>query len=78
MKENEKKITSKEFATFIREFFNGNYPHQRFGQAFINKFYPNVMNPEGFANDIFYGEDWTNVWNLIAERFVDFEVKDER
>lgn len=77
MNENEEKITSKEFATFVCEFFNGNYPHQRFGQAFINKFYPNVMNPEGFANDVFYETDSAIAWNLVAEKFVDFEVKNE-
>lgn len=72
MDENVKKVSSKDFAKFFWEFYSHKYPNQRFGQAFLNHFYP-----ERIESDIFYEENWTIAFTKISEKFVNFEVKNE-
>lgn len=73
MEEKIKKISSKEFADFVLKFYKDKkYPNQRFGQAFLNTYFPLIVYSE-----LFYQENWAIAWNLITRRFVDFEVKNE-
>lgn len=65
----EKKITSKQLMDFTTEYYINRrtiYKELRFGQAFLNKFYPEIACPE-----IFYEEDSKKAVSLIIDRFVD-------
>ena len=41
-------ISLQQYLDFDREYFAGKHPHQRYGQAFCNKF--NITNPDLFFN----------------------------
>ena len=76
-------ISHKVFLGFFIQYYEDNdYPriHQpkgeytglRFGQAFLNKFCPDLSAPE-----IFYEENAVKAYRLIFDKFVDKEVHDE-
>lgn len=64
------KISPMEFYNFQNAYYNGEWPSQRFGQAFINKFYP-ASGEE--TSDIFYKEDSVEAEALIMDRLVDYQ-----
>ncbi len=43
-----KKITAEEFNEFKQDFFAGAYKPMRFGQAFLNQFYPDIVDSKLF------------------------------
>lgn len=46
-------------------------PGLRFGQEFMNTFYPDVVDPE-----LFYETDKGVCWKIICDRYVDWEGVD--
>ena len=54
---------------FLREYdTEPKYKHLRLGQAFINEFYPNAVNPE-----LFYVSNYFQARNIIFADFVEFD-----
>ncbi|MNY20664.1 hypothetical protein D3C86_1541590 [compost metagenome] len=62
------KITLEEYSKFIKEYNDGIYPHSRLGQAFLNKYFKDVVD-----NEVFYEEDYWPCAGMIAARYVKFE-----
>ena len=63
-----KKISAEEFSRFTLNYFHyEKYGQFRFGQAFMNIYFPHVG---GFC-EIYYGENALVVSKLIAEKFVE-------
>jgi hypothetical protein len=63
------KISPAQLQEFSLEFFrerHSTYRYLRFGQAFMNKFYPQVACPE-----VFYEEDTKKAVGEIIDRFID-------
>ncbi|HJU58787.1 MAG TPA: hypothetical protein VJ583_03505 [Nitrososphaeraceae archaeon] len=62
------KITPKQYEDFRKKFFAGGYPHQRYGQAFMNNFFPLEIDSR-----IFYGTDQIKVQNEIMNKYIEWE-----
>ncbi len=63
-------ISHAKYFAFCEDYARGTFPHQRFGQAFINTFWVqlNIMaDPE-----IFYMESYRNAARLIENKYVDW------
>lgn len=63
-----KKITPQRFNEFRRKFFEGSYPHQRFGQAFLNQLFPNIVDPT-----LFYEENEEIAQGIAYTTYVNFQ-----
>jgi hypothetical protein len=59
------KISHDEFQAFLREYYNGAYPHQRLGQAFLNKVFPSITHSE-----LYYTESKHEAERIILEHYV--------
>jgi len=59
------KITSAEYTRFVIGWDKGEYPNQRFGQAFINEFFPKLRDP-----DLWNMEDLAAA-DLIFKKYVE-------
>lgn len=61
------KISYQEYLQFKKDYYNSHtdYQHQRFGQAFLNKFFPTVTDP-----DLFYCEDLGVAENMICNKYL--------
>jgi hypothetical protein len=55
----------KEFQQFMIKYFNGDFPNQRLGQAFLNTHYPKDICPE-----IFYATDIHEAAELIYQKYI--------
>lgn len=55
------------FGDFYLDYCGGMYPHQRFGQAFLDQIYPDVVDP-----DLFYEENLEKALEVIHRDYVDF------
>ena len=66
MNTNQTKLTFQQVDAFFRE-WNKDKKDQRFGQAFLNKFYPQANNP-----DLFYSEDNKKSLEIIYRQYTDF------
>lgn len=62
------KVSHEDYWHFSTRFFAGDYKNQRFGQAFLTTFLPNVRDPE-----VFYGDAKKTI-PLILSRYVDFSL----
>lgn len=60
------KIEISEFMRFMIEFHQDKYPHQRFGQAFIN-----VMTNDVVDSDVFYETDQKVCIKKIMKKYVE-------
>lgn len=58
-------ISRAELFAFALDYGMGAYPHQRVGQAFINEFTEDTIDPE-----LFYEEDNQKCFLLIRERYM--------
>lgn len=58
-------MTWNKFSQFLIRFYQGEFPHLRLGQAFINTFYPSVIHPE-----LFYCEDNHKAVEMIIEQYI--------
>ncbi len=68
------KISPKEYATFEKEYTNGKWPHQRFGQAFLNKF-TRFDNPHNEHMHLLWGtHDLTKAKMIIWAYCVECEI----
>lgn len=56
-------INQDKYLEFKRNYYNGHYPNERLGQAFLNKFFPNEINP-----DLFYAEEKEAIDEIEADR----------
>lgn len=63
-----RKLSPVEIRNFARRFYRNEFPHQRFGQAFLNEFYPNLACPE-----LFYEEDGGKAQEYIFNNFINWE-----
>lgn len=62
------KISRTAYWTFSRQFDAGEYPHQRFGQAFFNIMVVEEVNADP---DLFYTEDRKVAEQLIEEKYLE-------
>ncbi len=63
-----KKVKYNDYEVFYNKYFTtGEFPHMRFGQAFISDF-----NISGSFPEIFYESNNVKVIKLVLETFVDF------
>lgn len=61
------KTSSISYTDFYHDFHTAKkFPHQRFGQAFLNALYPEVVD-----NELFYEESTDRAVEIIFERYVD-------
>lgn len=65
------KITPTEFYDFRVRYYNGEWPSQRMGQAFVNQYDP--KSGEATA-DLFYTNDPIQAESMIQTRYVDYEA----
>ena len=65
-----RRITRDQFTGFLEDHYQGKYPHLRIGQAFLNRFYPYVSDPEGF-----YSDDEIHTVDYIEQHYVQPEEK---
>lgn len=64
-------ITARQMWTFCEDFACKKYPHQRFGQAFLNTFAPGGYNDP----DLFYCENRVQAEKLIEARgYINWEA----
>jgi len=63
-----KKISFKKFLNFCNRYWKKEYPHLRFGQAFLNKFFPDIS-----CSEIFYEENLDTAYYKISQKFVDWK-----
>lgn len=64
----EDKISFAEFQDFSHDYhFREKFPNLRFGQAFMNHFFPNVSCPE-----LFYMENRKDAVQYIFNNFIDW------
>ena len=61
------KISTVTFFEFKQDYLNGMYPHERFGQAFLNIFYPDEIHPQ-----LFYEENRSSCIAIIFDIYVDY------
>lgn len=61
------KITPYELYQFMSG-YHAIYPHERLGQAFVNKFLVDQQDP-----DLFYEEDRNKAEKIIATKYVNWE-----
>ena len=47
-----RKVPQDQLNVFYHDYWCGLYPNLRLGQAFLNRFYPGIVNP-----DLFYSND---------------------
>lgn len=59
------------YLEFKKEFYFGKYPHQRFGQAFMNTFVKDETNPE-----LFYSTDDVFCQHLIETKYVTYGTEE--
>lgn len=64
------KIAVKTMNEFTRRFDEGQFPHLRFGQAFLNRFFPSCGSR---YTEIFYVADRAKAEEMIWDEFVDLE-----
>lgn len=70
MLEDIEKISTISYTDFYHDFHTGKkFPHQRFGQAFLNTIYPDVTDPE-----LFYEENTDKAVEIIFLRYVDLSL----
>lgn len=60
-----KKVTNEEAYQFYQE-WEKNKNHLRFGQAFLNHFFPDVVD-----SDLFYSESLEFSWGIIIVRYLE-------
>lgn len=60
------KISSEEYLVFMKDFYANKYPNLRFGQAFLNKYYPEMKYP-----DLFYMQDSELAKTIIWQNFIE-------
>lgn len=66
---NIKKISYTELRDFSAVYYRTDAcKNMRYGQAFLNKFYPAVVDP-----NLFYQENDVAAVNMIFEKYVDFD-----
>lgn len=65
-------ITYKQYVEFVAEYFEKDTQTERFGQAFLNKFFPEEVN-----SYLFYQEDFDTARECILEKYVDLSGFDE-
>jgi len=58
-------ISIMEYNNFKRQYYLGRYEGQRFGQAFLNQFFPDKKDPE-----LFYSTDDRESERMIFERYM--------
>ena len=58
-------IPFNQYQAFKTDYYNGKYPHQRLGQAFLNHFFPYVTDPK-----LFYTENESEAEKLIFKSYV--------
>jgi hypothetical protein len=58
------------YSLFAMEYLDGQYPHERFGQAFMNKFYTGTSLTD---SQLFYCEDKTQAVDIIFARYITCE-----
>ena len=56
-----------DYTEFAIRFMDGQYPDQRFGQAFLNEFY---LAPTLTDSQLFYCEDKTQAVDIIFARYI--------
>jgi len=55
----------KTFQRFCRNYYTNQYPNQRFGQAFLNTYFPEVVDTE-----LFYTENINVAIRTIFEKYL--------
>lgn len=62
-----KEVYIGDYTDFAMRFMDGQHPHQRFGQAFMNEFYKgtSVTDPQ-----LFYCEDKSKAVDIIFARYI--------
>lgn len=60
-----KKITRNAYNHFLQQWNKDKFPHQRFGQAFLNMFYPRTKDPLLF----YEGRLW-KAREMIEEKYI--------
>ena len=60
-----RQISHEELGLFNRNFYQGKYPNQRVGQAFMNEFYPELDDQK-----LLYCENDSEAWNIIVAKYV--------
>lgn len=62
-----KKISIEEYVQFSKQYSQGEFPRQRFGQAFMYYFYSDsdVQDP-----DLFYAENWIEAVGIIWNYYI--------
>ncbi len=62
------KISKEDYYKFVSRYVDKKeFPHLRFGQAFMNTFYPDL----GMNVEIYYGENFYEVAERIMKKFVE-------
>lgn len=63
------RISFSDAVKFFKEYeTDKSYAHLRVGQAFINKFYTRLVDPE-----LFYANNYFEARNIIFSKYVEFE-----
>lgn len=60
-----KKISIEEYVQFSKQYSQGEFPGQRFGQAFMYYFYSDVKDP-----DLFCAENWIKAVGIIWNYYI--------
>jgi hypothetical protein len=63
-------ISPDQYNSFVIDWYAGRWPHQRFGQAFINKFLAEEAPPLQ-DNSLFYEENLNKAKELAWQKYVD-------
>jgi hypothetical protein len=63
-----KKLLSEEFTKFKLAYFADKNPVLRLGQAFLNKYFPDVVD-----SNLFYEEDAAKAEKIIWEHYIDYK-----
>jgi hypothetical protein len=62
-------ISPDEYNSFVIDWYADRWPHQRFGQAFVNKFVHGASHPE-----LFYEENLNKAKELAWQEYVDIRA----
>lgn len=62
-----KQVWVGDYTEFTMDYMGGDYAHERFGQAFLNKFYTGT---DVVDSQLFYCDDKTKAVDLIFARYI--------
>ena len=65
-----RRVPRDQLAGFYHDFYTGCYPNLRLGQAFLNRFFPGISDP-----DLFYTNDKKHACDLIQQYYVELVEK---